>query len=237
MKVLDRHRSLRQRLSWWLALQSFAGLGLVCLAVYLVTEFNFRDRQEETLAQKENVIRNLLADGKEHRDSEDLTHKLDDFLVGHGDLSLEVLQSDAVVLYTHTRNQNSHTVLRQRQFEVAQVDGLASRVLRVQLSLDIQTDNQLLHRLAVTLLVAAIGGAIVVSLGGFSLVNLGLAPVRRLASQTRALSADSLHQRLDGGEQPLELVPLIDQFNALLLSLIHISEPRDLSTSRMPSSA
>ena len=51
MTTLSRHRSLRQRLSWWLALQSFAGLGLVCLAVYLVTEFSFRDRQEETLAQ------------------------------------------------------------------------------------------------------------------------------------------------------------------------------------------
>ena len=88
--------------------------------------------------------------------------------------------------------------------------------MRVQLSLDIQTDNQLLHRLALTLLVAAIGGAVVVSLGGFSLVNLGLAPVRRLASQTRAVSADNLQQRLDSGEQPLELVPLIDQFNALL---------------------
>ena len=35
MKALIHHRSLRQRLSWWLALQSFAGLGLVCLAVYL----------------------------------------------------------------------------------------------------------------------------------------------------------------------------------------------------------
>ncbi len=90
MKELAQHRSLRQRLSWWLALQSFAGLGVVCLAVYLVTEFNFRDRQEETLAQKENVIRHLLVDGKEHGDSEDLAHKLDDFLVGHGDLSLEV---------------------------------------------------------------------------------------------------------------------------------------------------
>jgi two-component system heavy metal sensor histidine kinase CusS len=216
MKVLDRHRSLRQRLSWWLALQSFAGLGLVCLAVYLVTEFNFRDRQQDTLAQKETVIRHLLADGKEHRDSEDLSHKLDDFLVGHGDLSLEVLQADGVMLYAHTRNQTARTVWLQRQFEVAQVADPASKVLRVKLSLDIQTDNQLLHRLAVTLLVAAIGGAIVVSLGGFSLVNLGLAPVRRLASQTRALSVDSLHQRLDGGEQPLELVPLIDQFNALL---------------------
>ena len=26
MKALAQHRSLRQRLSWWLALQSFAGL-------------------------------------------------------------------------------------------------------------------------------------------------------------------------------------------------------------------
>ena len=212
-----QHRSLRQRLSWWLALQSFAGLGLVCLAVYLVTEFNFRDRQEETLAQKETVIRHLLLDSKDHGDSEGHAHKLDDFLVGHGDLSLEVAQDDEFVLYAHTRNQNAKTVWRQRQFEVAQTTGQRpSKSLRVRLSLDIQTDNQLLHRLAVTLLVAAIGGAVVVSLGGFSLVNLGLAPVRRLASQTRAVSADNLHQRLDGAEQPLELVPLIDQFNALL---------------------
>lgn len=216
MKALVQHHSLRQRLSWWLALQSFAGLGLVCLAVYLVTEYNFRDRQEDTLAQKENVIRHLLADGKGHRESEDLVHKLDDFLVGHGDLSLEVNQADGNVLYAHTRNQSAKAVWRQQEFEVAPLEGSTSKVLRVQLSLDIQADNLLLHRLAVTLLVAAIGGAIVVSLGGFSLVNLGLAPVRRLAAQTRALSADNLHHRLDGDEQPLELVPLIDQFNALL---------------------
>ena len=217
MTTLSRHRSLRQRLSWWLALQSFAGLGLVCLAVYLVTEFSFRDRQEETLAQKENVIRHLLLDGKEHGDSEGLAHKLDDFLVGHGDLSLEVAQADGFVLYVRTRNETAKTVWRQRQFEVPQTTGQTpSKGLSVKLSLDIQTDNQLLHRLAVTLLVAAIGGSIVVSLGGFSLVNLGLTPVRRLASQTCAVSADNLHQRLDSAEQPLELVPLIDQFNALL---------------------
>ena len=181
MTTLSRHRSLRQRLSWWLALQSFAGLGLVCLAVYLVTEFSFRDRQEETLAQKENVIRHLLLDGKEHGDSEGLAHKLDDFLVGHGDLSLEVAQADGFVLYVRTRNETAKTVWRQRQFEVPQTTGQTpSKGLSVKLSLDIQTDNQLLHRLAVTLLVAAIGGSIVVSLGGFSLVNLGLAPVRRL---------------------------------------------------------
>ncbi|RYH67859.1 MAG: heavy metal sensor histidine kinase [Alcaligenaceae bacterium] len=217
MMGLVQHRSLRQQLSWWLALQSFAGLGLVCLAVYLVTEVNFRDRQEETLAQKENVIRHVLSDGREHGGSEDLAHKFDDFLVGHADLSLEVVQADGVVLYAQTRNQDAKAVWRQRQFEAAlPADQTPSKPLRVRLSLDIQADNQLLHRLAITLLVAAIGGSIVVSLGGFSLVNLGLAPVRRLASQTRAVSADNLHVRLDGTEQPFELVPLIDQFNALL---------------------
>ena len=124
-----QHRSLRQRLSWWLALQSFAGLGLICLAVYLVTELNFRDRQEETLLQKENVIRHLLVEGKEHRDSEALVHKLDDFLVGHGDLSLEVSQADGTVLYANTRNQSARAVWRQRQFEVAQFAGPVASVL------------------------------------------------------------------------------------------------------------
>lgn len=217
MRPLVRHRSLRYRLSWWLALQSFAGLGLVCLVVYLATEFNFRDRQEETLAQKETVIRHLLIDGKEHGDSEDIIHKLDDFMVGHGDLSLEVTRADGAILYAHTRTQNAKTQWRQRQFEVASTQELTpSKRLRVRLTLDIQTDHQLLQRLAVTLLVAAIGGAVVVSVGGFTLVNLGLVPVRRLVSQTRDLSVDHLHQRLDGAEQPLELVPLIDQFNELL---------------------
>ena len=216
MKTLIQHRSLRQRLSWWLALQSFAGLGLACFAVYVVTEFNFRDRQEATLTQKETVIRHLLSGGEKHGDLENLPHKLDDFMAGHGDLSLEVMQADGVVIYAHVSNQNADTVWRQRQFEVVQVADSTLKVLRVQLSLDIQTDNQLLHRLAITLLVAAVGGAIVVSLVGFSLVNLGLAPVRKLAGQTRSLSADNLHHRLDGSEQPLELVPLVDQFNALL---------------------
>lgn len=59
-------------------------------------------------------------------------------------------------------------------------------------------------------------GAIVVSLGGLSIVHIGLAPVRRLASQVKSLSANNLHQRLDGSGQPTELAPLVEQFNGLL---------------------
>ena len=131
-----RHRSLRQRLSWWLALQSLAGLGLVCLVVYVVTEANFHERQEETLSQKEAVIRHLLTDGREHKSPLDLAHELDDFLIGHGDLSLQVSRSDGVQVYAHTRNRNAGTVLRERSFQVGQALGPDSRLLQVTLSLD-----------------------------------------------------------------------------------------------------
>lgn len=211
-----RHRSLRQRLSWWLALQSLAGLGLVCLVVYVVTEANFHERQEETLSQKEAVIRHLLTDGREHKSPLDLAHELDDFLIGHGDLSLQVSRSDGAQVYAHTRNRNAGTVLRERNFQVGQALGPDSRLLQVTLSLDIQTDSLLLYRLRLTLLLAALAGAATITVGGFFLVKLGLAPVGQLADQARSLSARNLHHRLDSAEQPLELVPLIGQFNALL---------------------
>ena len=216
MNRLVRPSSLRQRLTWWLALQSFAGLGLVCLAVYVVTEANFHERQDETLAQKEAVVRHMLTDGKEHKNLDNLSHGLSDFLVGHGDLSLQVEDPSGAVLFSDTRNQNKRTVLRHRLFDVGQVAGPDTKVMRVQLSLDIQADNLLLYRLRLTLFFAAVGGAVIITLGGVFLVKLGLAPVDHLAEQTRSLSVHNLHHRLDGIGQPLELVPLVEQFNSLL---------------------
>ena len=82
--------------------------------------------------------------------------------------------------------------------------------------MDVTDDLQHLRRLALTLAVAAVVGALVVSLGGLSIVHYGLAPVRRLATQVQSLSADNLHQRLDSSGQPTELAPLVEQFNGLL---------------------
>ncbi|HVR52748.1 MAG TPA: heavy metal sensor histidine kinase, partial [Pseudorhodoferax sp.] len=84
------------------------------------------------------------------------------------------------------------------------------------LQLDPRADAALLQRMAWLLLLAALGGAAVVSLGGWLLVRLGLAPLRQLAAQTGQLDADTLARRLDGRAQPAELQPLIAQFNALL---------------------
>jgi len=216
MKTWTGNRSLRIRISWLLALQSFSGLGLVCLAVYLVTALNFRERQEDALSQKESVIRHVFTENNNQQNPENQAHKFDDIFVGHGNFSVKIFNSGGGLLYAYNKTQTIKSVPRERQFEVIQIDGGTSNLARVKLSLDTQPEDELLNRIGWTLFIASLTGAIIVSLSGFWLVKYGLSPLKRLTGQASALSADSLHQRLDGQGQPLELHPLVDQFNALL---------------------
>lgn len=213
-------RSLRSRLSWWLAVQSFAGLGAVCLVVYLVTAAGFGDRQDDALRQKEGILRHLLGSEEGHAASMPQgRHALDDFLAGHENFRLQVTGPDGQQVYPPAPDARPLAAWRELRFEVARAAAAPSQsaaTLQVQLRMDVQPDDLLLGRLAATLVLAALAGTVVVSLGGFTLVHLGLAPVRQMAAQTRQLSASTLHQRLDGTGQPAELQPLIEQFNALL---------------------
>lgn len=210
-------RSLRSRLSWWLAVQSFAGLGAVCLVVYLVTAAGFAARQDDALRQKEGILRHLLASGDGHpATAAQGSHPLDDFLAGHDNFRLQVSAPDGRQVYPLEPGGKPLGAWREMRFEVASAAAPSAARLQVRLRMDVQADNALLRRLALTLALAALAGTVVVSLGGFWLVHLGLAPVRQLAAQTRQLSAHTLHQRLDGTGQPAELLPLVEQFNALL---------------------
>ncbi|EJE51313.1 heavy metal sensor kinase [Acidovorax sp. CF316] len=212
--VLPPPRSLRSRLSWWLAVQSLAGLGAVCLVVYLVTAAGFGARQDDALRQKEGILRHLLAGEEGHPGATAQgRHALDDFLAGHENFRLQVTTTDGQRMYPTAPGAAPLAASRELRFEVARAAGAPLQVL---LRIDVQPDQALLHRLAITLALAALAGTVVVSLGGFVLVHLGLAPVRQMAAQTRELSARTLHQRLDGTGQPAELQPLVGQFNALL---------------------
>jgi two-component system heavy metal sensor histidine kinase CusS len=91
----SRVGSLGRRLSTWLALQSLAGLSVVCVAVYAVTHMNFEARQIEALTQKQTQVRHLLTEETQRGDAAStLTHKLDDFFIGHQDLALSLVRPD-----------------------------------------------------------------------------------------------------------------------------------------------
>ena len=229
--------SLGRRLSWLLALQTLAGLGAVCLVVYVVAAMSLSARQTDSLSQKQTLIRHVLDEAAKDGNLAELKHRLDDFLLGHEDLALTLDAGAGAPLYRSSGAATSgatsaatSAIQRRAQFNVPfALPGAVQEVpfampgakqevpsVTVTLSLATRSDQQLLRRLGFTLFGAAAVGALLVSLGGFQLVRRGLAPVRYLVEQTRLLAADTLRQRLDGSAQPDELQPLVEQFNALL---------------------
>jgi two-component system heavy metal sensor histidine kinase CusS len=211
----SRIGSLGRRLSYWLALQSLAGLVVVCAAVYGATHLGFQARQSEELVQKQVQLRHLLAESSHDGDVATLKHKLDDFFIGHPDMALALTRAtDGSPFYRRSSPVTTGDVRVARFALPAPAPEQGS--LDAVLALDIREDAALLRRIGFTLALAALAGTLLVSAGGFLLVRLGLRPLRDLVNQTRQLAADTLHRRLDGSAQPEELEPLIAQFNDLL---------------------
>ncbi len=219
---MTRHpmRTLGRRLSLWLAVQSLAGLAAVCVVVDVTTLLAFEARQDKALADKEMQVRHLLSDATEMSDAKALSHRLDDFLIGHQDMTLTLRRADGTRFYGAAETVPNHTDANLRVLTFAvPAPTVDVEPLHVELRLDTRDDRLLLSRIGLTLLAAALIGAAVISVGGYALVKRGLRPVRDLVAQTRQLAADTLHKRLDGSAQPEELKPLVEQFNALLARL------------------
>ncbi|SEL65336.1 two-component system, OmpR family, heavy metal sensor histidine kinase CusS [Roseateles sp. YR242] len=195
------------RLSLWLATQTFTGLALVSLAVYLLTASDLRHKQGETLQQNQALLIHLL---DEHRGTQagQLHKRLDEFLEVHRGLTLTLQGPDGTTLYDRAAAAPPGS---RRAMNFPMTDGLRATLL-----LDTRADDAFVRRLGMTLMAASLIGALLVSAGSMVLVRLALAPVRSLVDQTRRLAADTLHERLDGSDQPDELRPLVQQFNALL---------------------
>lgn len=214
----SRIGSLGRRLSYWLALQSLAGLVVVCAAVYGATHLGFQARQSEELVQKQVQLRHLVLESSHDGDLATLKHKLDDFFIGHPDMALVLTRaSDGSEFYRRSSTPPTGDVRVARFALPAPAPEQGS--LDVVLALDIREDAALLRSIGVALAAAALAGTLLVSAGGFLLVRLGLRPLRDLVNQTQQLAADTLHRRLDGSAQPEELEPLIAQVNELLARL------------------
>ena len=111
-------RSLGRWLSWWLGVQSFAGLGFVCIVVYVATSLNFSARQDEELRHKQEVIRHLVGEIAVQDDLASLRHKLDDFFFGHTDLKLRLTGDAETLLYMTSPASEPPANLRRVEFEI-----------------------------------------------------------------------------------------------------------------------
>ena len=219
--LLADGQSLGTRLSRWLALQGLIAALAVSGTVYAVILWVLQSRQHEELALKSAVVRHALAETAGSSTTEELQHKLKDFLAGHEDMTLSIKSSDGAVLFDALQRPTSGDAastgrFRQVSWEDTWPAGAASGV-RVVLGLDVGRDEDLLLRLGWILLAASLLGAGIVSVTGFLLVRRGLLPVQALVAQVDAVALGRPGLRLDGAGQPLELRPLVERFNALLM--------------------
>lgn len=207
--------SLGFRLLLRFALQSMLGLGAACLAVYLVIFVTLDHRQDETMRMKREAVRHLLTEGRGAHDLESVRHLLTDFLAGHDELTLSVADASGQVLLSPPRRRPAGDRAKRLRFEVPLPASLGSAGTAT-LTFDKRVDDALLARLGWTLVLAALGGSLVLAGGAAIGVRRELAPLRALVGQIAAVNADRLDLRLDGRDQVEELQPLIAQFNDLL---------------------
>ena len=210
-----RRSSLGKTLSLWIALQVLIGLTLVSIVVYMVIATHLNTRKAHTLTEKRDLVNHLLDEARVNGDIEELIHRLDDFLDGHHDIGLHIIDLNGATLFSSNVALTNASDSRTIRFPTTNFFDGAS-MAEVILSHNNDIDNALLSRLALTLVGAVILGSLLVSYGVFALVRRGLRPVNDLAKQTVQLSASTLESRLDGSGQPTELQPLVTQFNQLL---------------------
>ncbi len=211
-----RPRSLRRWLSWWLAAQTFVGLGIVCTVIYFVTSLSLAARQDDELVLKKETIQHLISEAQGRADMASVAHKLDDLRVGHPELQIRITSADGQALYGSTEAERPASMSTRFENFSASTPWSSAGPLQVELELDTAVDARLQRALAWALLACTLLGALLVSLGGAWLVGRALGPVRHLTRQAAALGSKPVGEPLDGSAQAEELQPLIRQFNALL---------------------
>src|SRR3546814_882369 len=138
-------RSLRRWLSWWLVLQTFAALGLVCIVVYGSVYLNLLARQETLLEQKKGVIVHLVDEFASFGDFSHLEHKLTDFFYGKSEFSLRLKINGKLMTYGEHEPALSPRDIKQTTFTLTmpQQPGVQ---MEAELMLDILPDIQQIGR-------------------------------------------------------------------------------------------
>lgn len=209
--------SLGRRLGNGLAIQSFGVLAMVCLAVYGWAYLGYRAQREDALERQKLQLEHVFSEAREARSEQLLRHKLDDMLVGNNRLAIEIRKDDEA-LYFHRRSSLLESSGETLEFSLPSPEGEAAQ-WGLRLSLNTASEAHALRKLAMSLMAAALAGALLISVGGYVLVRRGLRPLRQLIEQTQALSFEIRGQRLDGTGQPAELAPLVSHFNDSLSRL------------------
>ncbi len=233
--------SLTARISLLFAVS--AGLVLLVTSLFLAraVDAHFEEGDRHEVGGKLELIRNLFANARGKAAFDRLPQQLDDALVGHHGLVVEVAESGGNVWYA-TPGVIFPPTLRQActdepvrcakglllQWDQADV-GYRGEVLSivagdgspfvVTVGLDVARHESFMRTFMTVLVVAAALAALATAALGWLVTRWGLTPLRQVTDLVGGMSAERLTERLPTATLPRELVPLAQAFNAMLARL------------------
>lgn len=209
--------SIGARLSKKLALLVVLVLGGVSLAAWMTVKMMIVERDVEDLARRSELYASVLALAARDGGESAVVLKLHREASMRDDSRLEVWRADGTLLHADPAGASPaasrHTA--SREFTITAPD-LPGGLLRARITADYTRDAQMGQRWALLLVGVTLAAAALVAAGGYWHVRRQLHPLNELAAQTRAISPGRLDQRLALRDPAEELLPWIEQFNALM---------------------
>lgn len=211
--------SISTRLSRKLALFTMLVLGLLFALAWGMVKMLLTDRNAQDLGARCELIRDVVALEARQGGEAAVVARLRADARMRGGTQLVIRRADGSLLYADgdagpaTRSMSVHT--QTRDFSI-DTPGVAGGSVRASYTVDYERDVALGTRWAWILVGVTLAAGALVAAGTRWHVRRGLGPLRDLAAQTRAISARSLDQRLSLADPAEELLPWIEQFNALM---------------------
>ena len=207
--------SISRRLSGKLALLTMVVFGALFAITWVMVGVLVKGKNLEELQARTSLIKDIIALEARAGGEPAVLARLKADAPMRANTRLEVAYADGSVCYAdpavgpHAISDHAHS----QDFDVTLPDG---RVLQARFTMDFSADARMGDKWAVVLVVVTLCAGALVAGGTSWHVRRQLRPLHHLAAQTRAISPRGLHQRLSLADPAEELLPWIDQFNALM---------------------
>jgi two-component system heavy metal sensor histidine kinase CusS len=209
--------SISNRLSKKLALFTVLVLGLLSVASWWSVKMLIVERSAQDLQARCALISDILALEARSGGLPAVTQRLRSDAPMRASTRLEVWRADGSALYADSTplGMVSSDHVRRHEFDIP-APGVPGGMLRAAWTMDFTADAQMGQRWAWALTLTILLAGTLVAAGTGWHVRRELKPLNRLAQVTRAISPQSLNQRLSLDDPAEELQPFITQFNALM---------------------
>ena len=209
--------SIGGRLSRKLALVTMLMLGLLFTGAWLSVKMLMKDKNFEELQFRGNVIAQILALELKNGGEQACLARVRADAPMRANTRLELWRADGQPFYADA-SAGSHALsehVRSVDFEI-EAPQLAGGLLRARYTVDFSADAKFGRNWLVVFVVITLLAGAMVWAGSRWHVRRALRPLNDLATQTRAISARRLDQRLALADPAEELLPWVEQFNALM---------------------